>query len=154
MRAAVPIDQLIGQPTQQSVCHLIDQLAAFAIHFSTTKLSGHHGFLALVLSPDKMTLIANDINLNFSHLPIPACINSAITDTTTGRQLLQLQDDQKLEWQDYTFQKVIDDIGVQAIISAVDAQYVDELAKDYISYKTQTIATKLAQLRTWVVITT
>ena len=151
---AVPIDQLIGQPTQQSVCHLIDQLAAFASHFSTTKWSGHHGYLALVLSADKMKLITNDANLNCSRLLLPARINPAITDTTTGRQLLQLQDDQKLEWQDYTFQQVIDEIGVQAIVGAVDAQYFDKLAEDYIGYKNHTIATMLAQLWTWFLITT
>ena len=89
---AVPIDQLIGQPTQKSVLHLIDQLAAFTSHLSTQKWSGHHSYLALILSADKMKLITNDANLNCSCLLLPARINPAITDTSTGRKLLQLQD--------------------------------------------------------------
>ena len=35
-----PLEQLIGQPTQKSVRQLIDELAVFASHFSSSKWGG------------------------------------------------------------------------------------------------------------------
>ena len=58
-----------------------------------------------------------------------------------------------MEWQEYTFQTVLDAIGVKAIVAAVDDQYVGELLEDYIGYKNQTIATMITHLQTWFVIT-
>ena len=51
-----------------------------------------------------------------------------------------------MEWQDFTLQTVIDAVGVEAIVGAVNNQYVKELSKDYIGYKNQTIATMVKQL--------
>ena len=42
-----------------------------------------------------------------------------------------------MEWQEYTFQTVLDAIGVKSIVTAVDNQYVEELSEDYIGYKNQ-----------------
>ena len=44
--------------------------------------------------------------------------------------------------------------GVEAIVAAADAQYVEELKEDYVRYKNQTIDTFVAKLSTWYVITT
>ena len=45
-------------------------------------------------------------------------------------------------------------MAIEAIIVAVDAQYVKELKKDYVGYQNQMIKTVITQLRTWYVITT
>ena len=127
---AVPFDPLTGQTTQKSVHQLTDQLSAFASYLSTTKLSALHGFLPLFLTPDKIKRVANNTSLGCSRIPKLQRINGAIQDTITGRKLLQLQNNQKMEWQDYTLQNVINELGVEAIIAAVDTQYVDELAED------------------------
>ena len=58
-----------------------------------------------------------------------------------------------MEWQEYTFQTVLDAIGVESIVAVVDDQYVEELSEDYIGYKNQTIATMITHLQTWFVIT-
>ena len=88
---AVPFDPLIGQPTRHSVCHLIDQLAGFTSHFSSSHWGGHHGYLSLVLSNAEMRLVMGDAALDCARLPLPARINAQITDATVGRALLQLQ---------------------------------------------------------------
>ena len=58
-----------------------------------------------------------------------------------------------MEWQEYTFQTVLDAIGVEAIVAAVENQYVEELSEDYIGYKNQTITAMITHLQTWFVIT-
>ena len=75
-----------------------------------------------------MRLVTGDAALDCARLPLPARINTQITDATIGRALLQLQEEHKLEWQYYTFQTVLDAIGVEAIVAAVDDQYVEELS--------------------------
>ena len=79
-----------------------------------------------------MRLVIGDAALDCARLPLPARINAQITDATVGRALLQLQEEHKVEWQEYTFQTVLGAIGVKAIVAAVDDQYVEELSEDYI----------------------
>ena len=45
-------------------------------------------------------------------------------------------------------------MAVESIVAAVDAQYVEELKEDYVSYKNQPINTMIEQLQTCYVITT
>ena len=100
-----------------------------------------------------MRLVTGDASLDFLRLPLPACINARITDATVGRALLQLQEEHKVEWQEYNFQTFLDAIDVEAIVAAVDDQYVEELSEYYIGYKSQTVATMITHLQTWFVIT-
>ena len=87
---AVPFDPLIGQPTRHSVRHLIDQLAGFTSHFSSSHWGGRHGYLTFVLSEAEMRLVTGDADLDCARLPLPARTNAQITDATVGRALLQL----------------------------------------------------------------
>ena len=48
---------------------------------------------------------------------------------------------------------VINAVAVEAIVVAVEKQYIDELKDDYVGYNNQTIKTMVLQLRTWFVIT-
>ena len=84
---AVPIDQ----PTQKYVCQLINQIYGFASHLSSSKWGWCHSHISLVLYEAKMRLVNGDSNLDCAHITTPERINPAITDTTTGRALLQLQ---------------------------------------------------------------
>ena len=93
---AVPIDQLIIQPTQNSVRQMIDKLSGFASHFSSSKFGECHGYLLLVLSKSKMRLVMGEANLDCARITTPARINPAIADTTSGRALLQLQEEQEV----------------------------------------------------------
>ena len=66
-----------------------------------------------------------NINLDCKRLKKPDLINPKIEDITQGRELLQLQAYHKVEWQDYTFQEVVESVAVEAIVASVDAQYVE-----------------------------
>ena len=45
-------------------------------------------------------------------------------------------------------------VAAEAIVAAVDTQYVEELKEDYAGYKNQTIKTLVTHISTWYVITT
>ena len=73
---------------------------------------------------------------------------SKIEDNTKGRELFQLQEDHKVNWQEYNFQGVIDAVEVKAIVAAFDTQYVEHLEEDYVGSKNQNIRTMFEQLQT------
>ena len=93
----IPLDAIVGQPTLNSVQNLVEQLSTFAIHFITTKWGDKHGFLPPILREVKMRLPAGDNNINCEQLAKPKLLNPRIEDGTKGSELLQLQEDQKLE---------------------------------------------------------
>ena len=128
----VLLDAIVGQPTLNSIQHLVEQLATFASHFATTKWGGKLRFLPLVLSEAKMRPAAGNNNLDFERLKKPELIKTRIEYSTSSRKLLKFQVYQKVEWQEYNFQEVVDSVAVEAIVAAVDAQYVEELKEDYI----------------------
>ena len=43
---------------------------------------------------------------------------------------------------------MVDAVSVEAIVAAVDAQYVEELEEDYVGYKNVNIKTMVEQLQT------
>ena len=95
---SILLNTTVGQPTLNSVQHLVEQLANFASHFATTKYCGKHGFLLLVLSEAKMQLATGDNNLDCERLNKTELLKPRIADSNKGRQLLQLQEDQKVDW--------------------------------------------------------
>ena len=48
---------------------------------------------------------------------------------------------------------VINAVAVEAIVAAVDDQYLDQLSEEYVGYRNATIKTMIAHLRSWFVIT-
>ena len=136
---AVLFYAIVGQPNLNSVRHLVEQLETFTSHFATTKWGGKHGFLPLVLSKIKMRLAAGDNNLNCERLNKLELPSSRISDSTNGQKFLYLQEDQKFKCQEYTFKEVVNSVAVEAIFSAVDAQYIEEPKEDYVGHKNQTI---------------
>ena len=79
-------------------------------------------------------------------------LNPKIEDDTKGRNLIQFQEDHKVDWQEYTFQEVVYTVAVKAIVAAVDAQYVEELEQNYVSYNNHSIKTMIKQIQKWYVI--
>ena len=101
-----------------------------------------------------MRLASGDKNLDFKRLKNPELFKPIIEDDTKGRKLLQLQENQKFDWQKYTFQEVVESVAVESIVAAINAQCVEDLEEDYFGYKNQTIKMMITQIRTWYVITT
>ena len=100
-----------------------------------------------------MRLITTDNSLDCAQLKNSALIYTNIVNNTKGRNFVQLQEDHKLRWTEYHFHMIIDAVAVEAIVFAVEKQYIDKLKEEYISYNNQTIKSMLLQLRTWFVIT-
>ena len=109
---AVPLDAIMGQPTLNSVRHLVEQLTAFASHFATTEWGGKHGFLLIVLTNTKILIAARNQNIECERIENPELLNPKIEDDTKGRKLIQFQEDHKVKWQEYTFQEVVDSVTV------------------------------------------
>ena len=75
---AVPINEIVGQPTINSVRHLVKQLADFSIHFATTIWGGKQGFLPLVLTETKMSLSDIKQNLDCKRIEKSELLNPKI----------------------------------------------------------------------------
>ena len=130
--ASVPLEEIVGQSTLNSVQHFVYQLAAFASHFATTEWGGKQGFLPLMLTETKIRLAAGIQDLECGRIKRPEILNPKIEDNTKGCNILQLQEDHKIHWQEYTFQEAINAISVKAIVAAIDAQYMEQLEEDYV----------------------
>ena len=124
---AVPLDAIVGQSILNSVRHLVDQIAAFTRHFATIEWGGNHGSLLLVLTETKMWLAAGIQDLECGHTKRTELLNPKIEDETKGRGILQLQEDHKVNWQEYTFHEVIDAVALKDIVPSVNTQYVEQL---------------------------
>ena len=111
---SVLLDAIVGQTNLNSVRHLVDQIAASASHFATTKWGGKHGFLPLVLTKTKIRIDAGIQDLKCGRIKRLDLLNPKIEDGTKGRELLQLQEDHKVNCQEYNFQEVIDAVAVEA----------------------------------------
>ena len=101
-----------------------------------------------------MRPVTRNSSLDCERLKKTDLINPIIEDRTQGQELLQLQAYQRVEWQEYTFQEVVKSAADEAIVTDVNAQYVEELKEDYVRYKNKTIKKIVTHLRTWYVITT
>ena len=77
-----------------------------------------------------MQLASGGKNFGCKRLVKPELVNPRIENNTKERELLQLQEERNLEWQEYTIQEVVHSVVVKAIFAAVDAQYVKELVED------------------------
>ena len=87
-------------------------------------------------------------NLNAGASNVPSSSIQKIEDDTKGRDILQIQEDHKGNWQEYSFQEVIDAVSVEAIVADVDTQYTEQLEEEYVGYKNQKVWTMVKQLQT------
>ena len=124
---AVLIELIFGKTTLPAVHTLVEQLANFASHLNTTTWGGRHGYLPLVLDNQKISLVTTDDSLECAWVKNPALIHPNIASSIKGWDLIQLQENHKLRWTEYHFQMVIDTVVVQAIVAAVNEQYIDNL---------------------------
>ena len=75
---AVPLNEIMGQPTLKSVRHPAKQLATFASHCATIKWGGKHNFLPFVLSKTKARFTAMDKNFDRKLIAKPNLLNPKI----------------------------------------------------------------------------
>ena len=139
-------------PCFQNVKNLREEIAVFTSSFPANSWGGNHGFLPLALPKNKMRIVAQNAGLNCNPLDTPDLVNPAILESTKGRDLLELQEKQKEKWSDYFYQRVLNKIGGEIIISVVPDQYIKPIYKQCIGYNGVTILEFFAQLQTWYVI--
>ena len=105
------------------------------------------------LTRQKMRVVTNNPALDCARLTKPDLVHRNIKQEIKGRDLLELQEQQKQKWSEYHFVLIVDAVEVKAITAAVDGQYIDELREEYVGYKNASIKTMIKQLRPWFVIT-
>eukprot|EP00804_Cyclotella_cryptica_P003839 CCRYP_020456-RA/>CCRYP_020456-RA protein AED:0.53 eAED:0.37 QI:0/-1/0/1/-1/1/1/0/425 len=154
--APMPIDKIMGQPSNSTVNVLKQQLAKIAAAVKTTSWGGRHGHLALVLNNAEYQTVTNVPTLTTTRLVLPPIVPANLANNTTLTHRTRITADHNLECQEFLKQESVDAIIVDKIVrEAVDAAYIEELDDDYIGYGAQTTKTILEHLRTeWCVVTT
>ena len=99
---------MVNDVKLHSIQKLREKLADFA-SFSPSIAwgGGDHGYLPLVLSQDKMRVVANNNHLDCSCIDDPKLANPAITIDTKGIYILKIQDEQLTLWANFVYQKVV-----------------------------------------------
>ena len=154
--APMPIDKIIGQPSNFMVNLLKQQVAKIATVVKTTSWDGRHGHLALVLTDDEYHLVTDDATQATTHLIAPPIVPTALANNTMLTLCARITADHNLECQEYWKQEAVDAVIVDKIVrEGVDAPYIEELDDDFIGYSAQTIKTLIAHLRReWCIVTT
>ena len=81
-----------------------------------------------------MIYVAHDENFHSGPMAKPNLVNSNITDQTTVRELVLLQELQRQLWGEFDLQVAIDRAGVGTIALVVDKQYIEEKKEEYRGY--------------------
>ena len=66
----------------------------------------------------------------------------------TGRDLFTLQEEQSGLWSDYLYQRVLNQVGGEIIVSVIPEQYIKPLYKQYLGYNGVSIHQSLQQICT------
>ena len=143
------ITRVVGQPSLTSVRCLVDKLAKIVARCKTLKWGGKHGHLKVVLGKEKYRLVLAQPNLDCT---VAAKMSVASTDFRAGEDANAAErkkEAHKVLWREYQMQEAVDEIGVEKIVDAVDAQYVKQLEAEYAGYSGITIFVMLKHLRTW-----
>ena len=85
-------------------------------------MGGKYGFLPLVLTETKMRLATGNQNPDRKRIENPKLLKPKIEDNIKVHELLQFQEDHKVNWKEYNFQEVVDSVEVETIVTAVYAQ--------------------------------
>jgi hypothetical protein len=154
--APMPIDKIIGQPTNATVNLLKHQVAKIAAAVKTTSWGGRHRHLALVLDDDEYRIVTGNATQTTTRLVAPPIVPTALTNTTTLTLRARITADHNLECQEFWKQEAVDAVIVDKIVrEGVDAPYIEELDEDFIGYSAQMIKSLLAHLRReWCIVTT
>jgi flagellar hook-associated protein FlgK len=156
MIAHMPMDKIIGQPTNTTVNQLKQQAAKITAAVKTSKWGGRHGHLALVLNESEYRMVTSVDTADVDRLDTPPIIPANLANNTTVVNRARINATHNLENQEFWKQEAVDAIMVERIVSeVVDSTYVEELEDDYIGYSSQTIKTIIDHLKTeWCTVTT
>eukprot|EP00804_Cyclotella_cryptica_P000450 CCRYP_019933-RA/>CCRYP_019933-RA protein AED:0.03 eAED:0.04 QI:0/0/0/1/0.4/0.16/6/0/1642 len=154
--APMPIDKIVGQPSNSTVNVLKQQLAKIAAAVKTTSWGGRHGHLALALNDAEYQTVTNVPTLTTTRLVRPPVVPANLANNTTLTHRTRIMADHNLECQEFWKQESVDAIIVDKIVrEAADAAHVRRTRRRLHRLRAQTIKTILEHLRTeWCVVTT
>ena len=87
--------KMVEKLTLGSIKILTTELEKVAITFSTTQWGVTYGCLPLILAQDEMRYVAHNDHFHSGPMDKPNLVNLNITDHTTSRELVQLQELQR-----------------------------------------------------------
>ena len=83
MIAHMPMDKIIGQPTNTTVNQLKQQAAKITAAVKTSKRGGRHGHLALVLNESEYRMVTSVDTADVDRLDAPPIIPANLANNTT-----------------------------------------------------------------------
>ena len=130
--APMPIDKIIGQPSNSTVNLLKQQVAKIAAAVKTKSWGGHHSHLALVLTDGEYRLVTRNATQATTRLVAPPIVPTKLAKNTTLNLRACITADHNLECQEFWKQE------------AVDAIIVNKKSFDALDPATQAAVTKAA----------
>eukprot|EP00804_Cyclotella_cryptica_P021358 CCRYP_001594-RA/>CCRYP_001594-RA protein AED:0.64 eAED:0.32 QI:0/0/0/0.6/1/1/5/0/975 len=154
--APMPIDKIVGQPSNSTVNVLKQQLAKIAAAVKTTSWGGRHGHLALVLNDAEYQTVTNVPTLTTTRLVLPPIVPANLANNTTLTHRTRIMADHNLECQEFWKQESVDAIIVDKIVRGSHRCRVRRRTRRRLHrLGAQTTKTILEHLRTeWCVVTT
>jgi hypothetical protein len=104
----MPIDKIIGQPSNSTVNLLKQQVAKIAAAVKITSWGGRHGHLALVLTNDEYCLVTGDATQATTCLFAPPIVPTALTNDTMLNLHARITADHILVCREYWKQEAVD----------------------------------------------
>eukprot|EP00804_Cyclotella_cryptica_P012341 CCRYP_018201-RA/>CCRYP_018201-RA protein AED:0.66 eAED:0.37 QI:0/0/0/0.25/0/0/4/0/691 len=151
--APMPIDKIVGQPSNSTVNVLKQQLAKIAAAVKTTSWGGRHAISLSSSTTPKYQAVTNVPTLTTTRLVLPPIVPANLANNTTLTHRTRIMADHNLECQEFWKQESVGAIIVDKIPSMQRAS--KNFGGDYIGYGAQTTKTILEHLRTeWCVVTT
>ena len=148
-RKALAFTQFTAPPDFHNTKLLREELAIFLSAFSCNQQVGEHGFIPMGLSKEGMQLLTANNALACTAIAKPDLVNPLIM-AETGRDLFTLQEEQSGLWSDYLYQRVLNQVGREIIVSVIPEKYIKTLYNQYLGYNGVTIHQFLQQKCTWV----
>ena len=150
------LDKIHGQPTLDSILHLIRQLKINAQNVPTTLGGGQLGYLALVLPENSYTAIPNAAPFLRPAHPGPFVVNtqartSTRSSTPTPTVSAAVVTQQKAEWDEqvrlYNECQAVEQALRQQLVEAVESDYLDAIRNQHTEMIQHSIPDIIAHLR-------
>ena len=122
---AVTITRVVGQPSLTLVRILVDELTKIVAGCKTSKWGRKHGHLKVVLGKDKYRLVLAQPNLDCTVVGKPPIAPTDFVANEDANAAKTKKAAHKILWREYQMQEAVNKIGVEQIVDAIDAQYIE-----------------------------
>ena len=102
---------------------------------------------------EKYRLFLSQPDLDCTVVAKPAVASTDFKAGEDANAVKRKKEAHKVLWREYQMQEAVNEIGVEKIVDAVDAQYVKQLEAEYVGYSGITIFVMLKHLCTWYKVT-